>query len=109
MPIPETTSAEAFPLNVGEMVLRIGRGKAWREFKIWLIAPPRDTDLVSLPLVGKPFLACVVPGKADLQEWENVQPWITHRIRKGSFCSTTGGTPYHCRWKMVSTEPLEAK
>jgi hypothetical protein len=30
MPIPETTSAEAFERFVGGKLLRIGEGKAWR-------------------------------------------------------------------------------
>ena len=43
MPIPETTSAEGFERYVGGKCLRAGRGKAWREIKAWVIAPPRTT------------------------------------------------------------------
>jgi hypothetical protein len=33
MPIPETTSAEAFERYVGGKCLRASRGKAWRDIK----------------------------------------------------------------------------
>jgi hypothetical protein len=49
MPIPETTSAEAFERNVGGKCLAACRGKAWRDINAWIIAPPRKVDLVPLP------------------------------------------------------------
>jgi len=107
MPVPETTSAEAFPLYVGGKVLRSGQGKAWREIKGWVIAPPRDADLVSLPSVSEPFLAWTMSGEVEFQEREGKRPWITHRLRKGSFFLTCGGAPYDCRWKAVTSEPFE--
>ena len=106
--IPETTSVEAFARFVGGKCLVACRGKAWREIKAWIVAPPRNVDTVPLPAVSEPFLAWLVSGEVDFQERENGQPWMTHRIRKGSFFLTTGGAPYDCRWKMVSTEPFEA-
>jgi hypothetical protein len=49
MPVPETTSAEAFERYVGGKCLRIGDGKAWREIKAWTIALPRVVDSLPLP------------------------------------------------------------
>jgi len=86
--------------------LRFGKGKAWRELKAWIIAPPSDTDLVSLPAVSEPFLAWTISGVVEFQEREGRQPWISHRIQKGSFFLTYGGAPYDCRWKSVSDEPF---
>src|SRR6185295_2006601 len=45
MPIPETTSAEAFERYVGGKCLRACRGEAWRDIKAWIIAPPRVVDM----------------------------------------------------------------
>ena len=107
MPVPETTSAEAFERYVGGKCLVAGRGKAWRDIKAWIIAPPRNVDLVSLPSVSEPFLAWTVSGEVEFQEREGKRPWVTHRITKGSFFLTSGGAPYDCRWKAVTAEPFE--
>jgi len=47
MPVPETTSAEAFEHDVGGQVV-----VACRDFKAWIIAPPRNVEMVSLPAAG---------------------------------------------------------
>jgi AraC family transcriptional regulator len=107
MPVPETTSAEAFERYVGGKCLRACEGKAWREIKAWIIAPPRAVDLMHLPSVSEPFLAWTISGDVDFQEREGKRPWVTHRIRKGSFFLTAGGAPYDCRWKAASPEPFE--
>jgi AraC family transcriptional regulator len=106
MPIPETTSAEAFERYVGGECLRVGRGKAWREVKAWTIALPRVVDTLPLPSVSEPFLAWTLSGEVEFQEREGNRPWITHRVKKGSFFLTSGGAPYECRWKAVSSEPF---
>jgi AraC family transcriptional regulator len=108
MPTPETTSAEAFERYVGGKCLRAGRGKAWREIKAWLIELPRVVDTLHLPSVSEPSLAWTTSGEADFQEREGKRPWITHRIKKGSFFLTTGGAPYDCRWKAVTSEPFRS-
>jgi AraC family transcriptional regulator len=108
MPIPETTSAEAFERYVGGKCLVACRGEAWRDIKAWIIAPPRSTDMVSLPAVSEPFLAWSVSGEAEFQEREGNRPWVSHRIKKGSFFLTSGGAPYDCRWKAVGSEPFES-
>jgi len=108
MPIPETTSAEAFARYVGGKCLWAGHGEAWRDIKAWIIAPPRNTEMVQLPSVSEPFLAWTMSGEAEFQEREGKRPWVTHRIKKGSFFLTSGGPPYDCRWKAVGPEPFES-
>src|SRR5204862_2551250 len=85
MKVPETTSAEAFARYVGGKCVRACRGEAWREIKAWIVAPPRSVDTVPLPSVSEPFLAWTASGEAEFQEREYKRPWITHRIKKGSF------------------------
>jgi AraC family transcriptional regulator len=104
MSIPEATSAEAFERYVGGECLRSGRGEAWREIKAWLVALPPVVETVHLPSVSEPSLAWTTSGEVDFQEREGQRPWITHRIRKGSFFLTSGGAPYDCRWKAVTKE-----
>jgi AraC family transcriptional regulator len=107
MPVPETTSAEAFERYVGGKCLRAGHGEEWRDIKAWILAPPRSVDVLPLPSVSEPFLAWVISGDVDFQEREGQRPWITHRIHKGSFFLTSGGAPYDCRWQAVTGEPFE--
>lgn len=102
--VPETTSAEAFACYVGGKRLVACRGEAWREIKAWVIAPPREVEVVHLPAVSEPFLAWSVSGEADFEEREGNRPWIKHRIKRGSFFLTSGGAPYDCRWKAVGSE-----
>lgn len=108
MPIPETTSAEAFERYVGGKCLFESRGEAWRDIKAWIVALPPEVDTLQLPSVSEPFLAWVVSGEVDFQEREDEGPWITNRIKKGSFFLTTGGAPYDVRWKAVTEEPFVA-
>jgi AraC family transcriptional regulator len=108
MSIPETTSAEGLERYAGGKCLFHSRGEAWRDVKAWIAALPPTVDTLHLPSVSEPFLAWTVSGEVDFQERENKQPWITNRIRKGSFFLTSGGAPYECRWKAVTSEPFEA-
>ena len=107
MPIPETTSAEAFWRYAGGKCLFESRGEAWRDIKAWITALPPIVDTLHLPSVSEPFLAWTTSGEIDFQEREDGGPWITNRIRKGSFFLTTGGAPYDVRWKAMSSEPFE--
>ena len=108
MPIPEITSAEGLERYVGGTRQAAGHGKAWRDIKAWIsILPPRS-DKVELPATSEPFLAWNISGEVEFQERENKRPWITHRIKKGSFFLTTGGAPYECRWKALTPEPFVA-
>jgi hypothetical protein len=108
VPIPEITSAEGFERYIGGNCLRASRGKAWRRDKAWIIAPPRKVDTLPLPSVSEPFLAWTISADVEFKERENNRPWITHRIRKGSFFLTSGGAPYDCRWKALTPEPFQA-
>ena len=108
MLIPETTSAEAFERYIGGKCLVACRGEAWRDIKAWIIAPPRNVEMLSLPSVSEPFLAWSVSGEAEFEEREGTGPWIKHRITKGSFFLTSGGVPYDCRWKAVGNEPFQS-
>lgn len=107
MSIPETTSAEAFERYVSGKRLFESRGEAWRDIKAWILALPPTVDTLNLPSVSEPFLAWTMSGEVDFQERENEQPWITHRIRKGSFFLTSGGAPYDVRWRAATSEPFE--
>jgi len=108
MPVPETTSAEAFARYVGGKCLRAGHGEAWRDIQAWIVALPRIVDALHLPAVSEPFLAWTVSGEAEFQEREGKRPWVTHRLKKGSFFLTSGGAPYDCRWKAVTADPIES-
>ena len=107
MSVPETTSAEAFWRYAGGECLFESRGEAWRDIKAWITALPPTVDTLHLPAVSEPFLAWTTSGEVDFQEREDGQPWITNRIRKGSFFLTTGGGPYDVRWRAVAPEPFE--
>lgn len=108
MPTPESTSVEGFGDYVAGKCIVACSGEAWRELKARIVAPPRTTETVHLPAVSEPFLAWTISGVVEFKERENNQPWITHRIRKGSFFLTAGGAPYDCRWKTLTAEPFEA-
>ncbi len=76
--------------------------------KAWLLALPPTSDAAHLPSVSEPFLVWTVSGEVDFQEREAGGPWVTHRIRKGSFFLTFGGAPYDVRWKSVTPKPFQA-
>jgi len=106
MQVPETTSAEAFERYVGGKCLRVGSGEAWRDIKAWTVALPRIVDVLPLPSVSEPFLAWTISGEVEFKEREGKGPWITQRLKKGSFFLTSGGAPYDCRCITVSGEPF---
>jgi AraC family transcriptional regulator len=108
MSIPETTSVEGLERYVGGKCLFHSTGEAWRDIKAWIVALPPVVDTLHLPSVSEPFLAWTASGEVDFQERENNRPWITHRIKRGSFFLTSGGAPYDCRWKAVTSESFEA-
>ena len=89
-------------------VCGLPRAKLGGKSRLGLSALPRVVDLLPLPSVSEPFLAWTVSGEVEFQEREGNRPWITHRVKKGSFFLTTGGAPYECRWKAVTAEPFES-
>jgi AraC family transcriptional regulator len=106
MPIPDKTSAEAYLPYTMAKCLRPSRGKAWHDLKAWITQPLRETGALALPAVSEAYLAWTFSGEAEFQEREGNGPWITHRIKAGSFFLTTGGGPYECRWKALTAEPF---
>ena len=108
MSIPEATSTEGLERFLGGKCLFHSRGEAWRDLKAWIVTQPAEGDTSTLPSVSEAFLAWTISGEVDFHEREYKRPWITHRIRKGSFFLTTGGAPYDVRWKAVTSEPFQA-
>lgn len=106
MAIPNATSAEAYLPYTKAKNLRPSRVKAWHDLKAWITEAARETDTLAMPAVSEPYLAWTFSGEAEFQEREGNGPWITHRIKKGSFFLTTGGGPYECRWKTLTPEPF---
>jgi AraC family transcriptional regulator len=106
MPVPDKTSAEAYLPYTKAQCLRPSRGKAWRDLKAWITQPLRETEALAMPGVSEAYLAWTFSGEAEFEEREGNGPWITHRIKKGSFFLTTGGGPYECRWKALTPEPF---
>lgn len=107
MPVPETTSAEAFERYVGGQCLYASRGAAWKDVKAWITLPPRRSEGQVIPATSEPFVAWIYSGEVEFQEREGGRPWITHRLRRGSFFLTNGGAPNECRWKVLTKETFE--
>lgn len=108
MTIPETTSIEAFERFVGGKCVLASRGEEWRDIKAWIVALPPTPNVAEVytPAMSEPFLAWTISGDVEFQERENNQPWITHRLKKGTFFLTSGGAPYDVRWQAVTSEPF---
>src|SRR5208283_1186082 len=104
----ETTSAEALERYLGGKCLVAGRGKAWQDIKALIVALPSVANTLPLPSVSEPFLPWTLSGEIAFQEREGKRPWVTHRIKCGSFFLTSGGAPYECRWKAATPEPVQA-
>ncbi len=108
MPDPETTSAETLLKRyAGGKCLVAGSGEAWRETKAATYAMPSTGEERNIPSVSEPVLIWVTSGDVEVQERETNGPWLTSRVKKGSFFLATGGAPYDCRWKTVTPEPFE--
>jgi AraC family transcriptional regulator len=107
MPVPETTSAESLERYLGGTCLVTGRGKAWRDIKASIIVLPSTGDNFDIPSISEPVLFWVTSGVVEVQERETGGPWITSRVKKGSFFLTTSGSPHDCRWKTLTAEPFE--
>jgi AraC family transcriptional regulator len=104
--IPATTSAEALPHYTGAKCLHMSRGKAWRDLHAQINEELREPGILTLPTVNEPFLCWAFSGDVEFQEREIGGRWATHRIRKGTFFLTTGGSPYQCRWKVLTSDPF---
>jgi AraC family transcriptional regulator len=107
MQIPETTSAEKLDRYSRGKTLVSGRNEAWSEMKASIVALPPFADTSQVPSVSEPFLVWITSGEAEFQERQNNGPWLTTRVKKGSFFLTFGGAPYDCRWRTLTSEPFE--
>jgi AraC family transcriptional regulator len=108
MPVPETTSAKGFARFVGGKCLVASRGEAWREINAVILSLPSKVDTLHLPSVSESSLAWTTSGEVEFQEREGKRPWVTHRLKKGSFFLTSGGASYDVRWKSLTREPFES-
>jgi AraC family transcriptional regulator len=104
--IPPTTSAETLPHYTGAKCLCRSQGKAWRDLHAQICEEQRESGILTLPTVNEPFLCWTFSGEVEFQEREIGGRWVTHRIKKETFFLTTGGSPYQCRWKVLTAEPF---
>jgi AraC family transcriptional regulator len=73
MPVPDTMSAEAIRYAVGKVVAA-GKGPAWRDIQISVMALPPTADVFTMPSVTEPFLVWTTSGEAEAQEREHNGP-----------------------------------
>ncbi|WP_161554751.1 helix-turn-helix domain-containing protein [Ereboglobus luteus] len=106
MPVPESTSAEGISAYIHGKFLTVGKGGAWRDIKAALVQSPPSGEALSIPSVNEPYLVWVTSGNVDIWDRENGGQWIKSTVKKGSFFLTTGGAPYDCRWRSLTSEPF---
>jgi len=68
---------------------------------------PSTGEAWNIPSVSEPVLIWVTSGEVEVQERETNGPWLTTRVKKGSFFLSMGGSPYDCHWKTLTSEPFE--
>ncbi len=108
MPVPDSTSAEAWDdYNVGKRIL-VSKGPAWRDVRISVFELPLEAAAFKMPAVTEPFIAWAASGNAEFEEREGNGPWVKSRVKKGTLFVTAAGAPYDMRWRSVSAEPFEA-
>ncbi len=107
MPVPDTTSADAIEHYAVGRRIAAGKGPAWRDVRLAVMALPPATDIFTMPAVTEPFIVWTTSGEAETQERENNGPWLTSRVRKGSMFLTAAGAPYDFRYKTLTPEPYE--
>jgi AraC family transcriptional regulator len=107
MPVPDSTSAEGLlRYAVGQRIAG-GKGPAWRDVQLTVLALPRVAEVFTMPAVTEPFIAWTTSGEAETQERENNGPWLTSRVKKGSMFLTAAGAPYDFRYRTLTPEPYE--
>ena len=107
MPVPDTTSAEAFELYPVGKKIAGGEGPAWRDVKATVLALPAVSGVFTMPTTAEPLIALVTSGEAEAQERENGGPWLKSRLRAGSLYITAAGAPYDFQWRALSAKPFE--
>lgn len=108
LPVPDSTSAEAWDdYNVGKRIV-VGHGPAWRDVRLSVFELPRVAESFTMPAVTEPFIAWAASGNAEFQEREGKGPWKNTRVKKGTLFVTADGAPYDMRWRSLGSEPFEA-
>lgn len=108
LPVPDSTSAEAWDdYNVGKRIV-VGTGPAWKEVRLSVFELPQVAERFTMPAVTEPFIAWAASGNAEFQEREGNGPWKNTRVKKGTLFVTAAGAPYDMRWRSVGSEPFEA-
>ena len=107
MPVPDTTSAEAFELYPVGKKIAGGEGPAWRDVKATVLALPAVSGVFTMPTTAEPLIALVTSGEAEAQERENGGPWLKSRLRAGSLYITAAGAPYDFQWRTLGTASFE--
>lgn len=106
MPVPDSTSAEAIDRYVVGEKISASQGPAWQDVRFSLLALPSVAEPFMMPATTEPLIAWTCSGEAEAQEREDVGPWLTRRLKKGSIYVTAAGAPYEFRWKTLSPEPF---
>jgi AraC family transcriptional regulator len=107
MRVPEITSAEALDRYAVGRKIASGKGPAWRDVQLSVMALPPMADVFTMPAVTEPFIVWTTSGEAETQERENNGPWLTSRVKKGSLFLTAAGAPYDFRYRTLTPEPYE--
>jgi AraC family transcriptional regulator len=107
MPVPDITSAEALYRYAVGRKIATGKGPAWRDIQLSVMALPPVAEVFTMPAVTEPFIVWTTSGEAETQERENEGPWLTSRVKKGSMFLTAAGAPYDFRYRTLTAEPYE--
>jgi AraC family transcriptional regulator len=106
--IPDTTSAEEFSKYTSGNVIAVSRGKAWRNVRVLIVDLRSEQEPFKVPAVPEPFLSSLLSGEVEMQEREGNGPWVTTRVKKGSFFLTGSSGPYEVKWKSLSPHPVQS-
>lgn len=107
MPVPDTTSAESIHRYAVGKQITVGKGPAWRDVQVSVLALPPVAEVFTMPAITEPLIVWTTSGEAETQERENNGPWLTSRVKKGSMFLTAAGAPYDFRYKTLTPEPYE--
>jgi AraC family transcriptional regulator len=104
--VPDTTSAKQFAEYTPGKLIFSSRGDAWRNVRAVISELPPQQDAFKVPAVPEPFLTYTLSGEIEVQEREGNGPWVTTRLKKGSFFLTGSSGPYEIKWKSLTNEPI---
>ena len=107
MPVPDTTSAESLDRYAVGQKTAGGKGPAWKDVKVSVLALPPAAGPFTMPAVTEPLIVWTTSGEAETQERENNGPWLTSHVKKNSLFLTAAGAPYDFQYRTLSSEPYE--